>query len=84
MEFSVIPRTPYLEKSYAFVEDGTLTGTTTPGKSGPGSNDNEKMTPYSPELQNQNLTTRSSFVSNQDTPFEELLFLLQLTYSKPH
>ena len=51
--------------------DETLTGTTTPNQSGPRSNGNEGVTPYSPEFQKRSLTiiyhlvlyTRYSFLS---------------------
>ena len=41
--------------------DGTLIGTTTPGQSGPGGNDNEEVPS---EFQNWDLTIRCSLVSN--------------------
>ena len=43
--------------------NGTLTGTTTLGHSGYGSNENEGMTPCSPVVQNWSFTTRCSLVS---------------------
>ena len=42
---------------------GTLTGTTTPGQSAPGSNGSERVTSHSPKLQDLNLTFGCSLVS---------------------
>ena len=43
--------------------DGTLTGTTTSGQSGPGGNGNERISPPSPNLQNWSLSIRYSLIS---------------------
>ena len=55
---------------------GTLTGITTLGQSGPGSNGNEVVTLHFSELQNWSLTTRYSLVSYLGCFFFFFLFLM--------
>ena len=49
-----------------YVTYGTLTATTTPAQSGPGSNGNKRVLDTPPNLLNWSLTIRFSLVSNQE------------------